>query len=124
MMEHVILARKVLFVLACLAVTVLSLLPGEALPPLAFNVWDKTQHLGAFAALALLGLWAFPQRPLALLLTLLVYGVLIELAQAATGWRYGDWQDWLADALGVVLGFVLWRGYCIVAAGIQSASHT
>lgn len=98
-----------LFVVACLVVAVLSLLPGEALPPVAFNVWDKAQHAGAFAALAVLGLWAFPRRPFAVVGALLVYGVLIEVAQHFTGWRYGDWQDWLADAVGVVMGFIAWR---------------
>ncbi|CAI09514.1 VanZ family protein [Aromatoleum aromaticum] len=101
--------RSALFAAACLAVAVLSLLPGTALPPVAFNVWDKAQHAGAFAALAVLGLWAFPRWPVAVVGALLVYGVFIELAQDATGWRYGDWHDWLADAVGVTLGFMAWR---------------
>ncbi|QTQ33541.1 Uncharacterized protein pbN1_35550 [Aromatoleum bremense] len=101
--------RSALFAAACLAVAVLSLLPGAALPPVAFNVWDKAQHAGAFAALAVLGLWAFPRQPVAVVGALLVYGVFIELAQGATGWRYGDWHDWLADAVGVTLGGMAWR---------------
>jgi len=38
---------------------------------------------------------------------LLVFGGLIELAQAATGWRHGEWADWLADAVGLALGLAL-----------------
>jgi VanZ family protein len=101
--------RQTVFWLAVWAVAVLSLLPGPYLPPVAFNVWDKAQHAGAFTALALWGLWAYPAHPLRLLLALLGYGVAIEVAQWATGWRYGDWQDWTADAVGVAMGYGLWR---------------
>ena len=86
---------------ACLAVAVLSLLPAEQLPAVAFNWWDKAQHALGFALLGVLGLLGYRQRPRRVVWGLLVFGGLIELAQAATGWRYGDWQDWLADALGV-----------------------
>ena len=37
-----------------------------------------------------------------------MYGALIELAQAASGWRYGDWRDWVADAVGVVVAYLGW----------------
>jgi len=97
------------FWLALGAVAVLSLLPGPYLPPLAFDVWDKAQHAGAFAGLAALGLPAYPRQPGRVLLGLLAYGVAIEAAQSATGWRYGDWQDWLADALGVLVGWGAWK---------------
>jgi hypothetical protein len=48
-----------------------------------------------------LGLLAYPAWALRVLLGLLVFGGGIELVQAATGWRIGDWWDWLADAIGV-----------------------
>lgn len=83
--------------------------PRQCPPPLTVSVWDKAQHAGAFVALAVLGLGAFPRRPVAVMGALLVYGMIIELAQGAAGWRYGDWQDWLADAVGVVMGFIVWR---------------
>jgi VanZ family protein len=37
-------------------------------------------------------------------LGLLAYGAAIELAQSATGWRFGDWLDLLADLIGIILG--------------------
>ena len=37
-------------------------------------------------------------------------GVLIEVLQYWSGYRYGDWQDAVADAVGVGLGLVLARG--------------
>jgi VanZ family protein len=103
---------RLAFWAAVAGVSVGSLTPTTYLPPQAFDIWDKAQHTSAFVLLGGLGLLAFPQRTLRVLTGLLVYGGLIELAQAASGWRYGDWQDWLADAVGVgaaYLGWVLWK---------------
>lgn len=88
-------------------VVVLSLLPTHALPPLAFSLWDKAQHALAFTALALVGLYAYPRYAPRVLVGLLVLGGGIELAQAATGWRHGEWADGLADTVGLALGTVL-----------------
>lgn len=71
-------------------VTVLSLLPGDYLPPVAFNVWDKAQHTLGFLVLGALGLWSYPNKILRVVMGLLIYGAAIEVAQAATGWRFGD----------------------------------
>ena len=90
-----------------LCVAVLSLLPTDYLPPPIFSLWDKAQHALAFTALAALGLQAYPRRRWQVLAGLLVFGGLIELAQAATAWRHGEWADWLADAVGLVLGLAL-----------------
>jgi len=90
-----------------LCVAVLSLLPTDYLPPSIFSLWDKAQHALAFTALAALGLQAYPRRRWQVLAGLLVFGGLIELAQAATGWRHGEWADWLADAVGLALGLAL-----------------
>jgi VanZ family protein len=35
---------------------------------------------------------------------LVLLGAGIELAQWLTGWRQGDWQDWIADCVGLVMG--------------------
>lgn len=95
---------------ACLlGVVALSLSPVQNLPPQVFNVWDKAEHAGGFAVLTLLGLWAYPHRVTALLVAMLALGVGIELAQAATGWRYGDVADWVADAVGVAAAYTVWR---------------
>ena len=57
-----------------------------------------------FAALAGLGLLAYPGRSRTVVAGLLLLGVGIECAQALSGWRQGDWQDWVADAVGIALG--------------------
>jgi MYXO-CTERM domain-containing protein len=38
-----------------------------------------------------------------LLVGLVIYGGCIEWAQHLTGWRHGDWADWVADSAGVAL---------------------
>lgn len=100
----------------------LSLLPGDYLPPVAFDVWDKAQHALGFLMLGLLGLWAYGSATKRIVLGLLIHGALIELAQAATGWRYGDWQDWLANAVGVAAAYGIWRGTFSTANTKQSHS--
>mgnify|MGYP001217234132 FL=1 len=92
-----------------LSVAVLSLMPTGYLPPQVFSLWDKAQHALAFAALAGLGLRAYPRHPWQVVTGLLVFGAGIELAQAATGWRHGEWGDWLADAVGLAAGAGLAR---------------
>lgn len=100
---------RVAFWACLLGVVVLSLTPVQQLPPQVLNLWDKAQHAGGFAVLTLLGLWAYPQRAIKLLAAMLALGVGIELAQAATGWRYGDVADWVADAVGVAAAYTVWR---------------
>lgn len=84
----------------------MSLLPGDRLPAFTASIWDKAQHAGGFALLTVLGLWAYGSAgALRVLSGLLAFGVAIEFAQAATGWRYGDAGDALADAVGIAAGW-------------------
>lgn len=89
--------------------SVASLLPVEMLPPQALNLWDKAQHALGFAWLALLGLRAYPRHMGAVVIGLIAWGGVIELLQLASGWRYGDWIDWLADGIGVSVVALCWR---------------
>ena len=99
---------KAFFWCCMVALTVASLLPVALLPPQGFNVWDKAQHAMGFGWLALVGLLAYPRKPVMMCGYLLVYGGAIELAQAATGWRYGEWWDLAADGFGVMIGAGAW----------------
>lgn len=106
-------------VLWALAILVLTLMPGSDVPgwPWAERVQlDKFVHAFLFGVqcvllgLALAQVW--PGRrigPLALAAVLaLCFGGVIELLQEAMGeGRHGDLADLLADAVGVLLGFVL-----------------
>lgn len=96
-----------LFAATALVVMVLSLLPLDAdVPSLG---WDKANHLAAFALLALLGCRAYPAQLAIVLPGLLAYGGLIEILQSFTAFRHAEWGDLLADALGIVLGWVIVR---------------
>jgi VanZ family protein len=93
---------KAFFCLALVAITVLALLPIDMLTAPVFNWWDKAQHAAAFALLTAMGLAAFPDRAGRVAVGLVFYGGAIELAQLAVGWRFGEWQDLLADTAGVL----------------------
>jgi len=100
-----------------------TLSPVAYLPPQAFSLWDKAQHALAFASLAALGALAYPRRLGLLAASLLAFGGAIELAQAATGWRSGDWADWLADAVGLFAGLALATlSRCVVARSLAGRS--
>jgi VanZ family protein len=94
--------------LACvLAVLMLALVPAP--PPMLTTGWDKSNHLLAFVVMTWLGSKVFPQRLATLLLSLLVYGALIEILQSFTATRSAEWLDLFADALGILLGWALIR---------------
>ncbi len=103
--------RKALFWLCFVAVNSLALSPAPYLPPLEiFNWWDKAQHAIAFGALAVLAVLAYPEVSKLRIASLLIgQGVLIELLQYYGGYRFGDWQDAVADGLGVLLGLAIAR---------------
>jgi len=91
------------FWLAIVAVSLAALAPVSYLPSPVFSVWDKAQHTLVFGMLTLLGCLAFPQRGVRVIVGLLGYAAVIELAQEVSGLRTGDWKDWLADAIGVAV---------------------
>ena len=102
---------KFLFWLCFLALNALALSPAPYLPPLEiFNWWDKVQHAIGFGTLSFLAALAYPlvsRYRLAVLLCL--QGVAIEVLQFWGGFRFGDWEDAVADAVGVVLGLIVFK---------------
>ncbi len=103
---------KIVWFIALASIAVLALLPVDMLTSPVFNWWDKAQHALAFGVLAGLGFLAFPQRLGQVAVGLVFYGVLIELAQLAVGWRFGEWQDLVADFAGILVAWLavrLWR---------------
>lgn len=98
-----------LFFIGVALVTLLSLIPPTAVPK-AVQFWDKAQHSLAFAALAITGMLAFPQRAGLVFVGLLTHGALIEIMQdTLTTTRMGDVFDWLADGAGVLAGAAFHR---------------
>lgn len=70
---------------------------------------DKWLHFAAYFGLGLLGLLAWPRHTLAVCVVLLSHGALVEIAQSMTSHRMGDLWDWLADSLGVLAAWTVYR---------------
>ena len=86
-------------------ISALALSPAPYLPPELFNWWDKAQHAIAFGTLTVLAVLAYPGvSKVRIGFLLLALGVLIEVLQYFSGYRYGDWQDAVADGVGVLVG--------------------
>lgn len=79
---------------------VMTPMPGGEVGVLSTH--DKFTHELAYGGMAVVGLLAgFP--PLALSLGLATHGGAVELLQALTHVRTGDWLDFLADVVGVAV---------------------
>lgn len=100
------------FVVALIVIFTMAMIP---LPEVlnAFSFQDKLEHSSAFLVLMLLGWSGWPSRLRPLAIGLLLYGVLIEMAQHFfTLNRVADPWDVVADASGLVVGSWLIRLYC------------
>lgn len=89
----------------CLTVLAGALAPQTDTPQL-FALADKVVHTLAFAALAAVGLRAYPRHIFFVCVLLIALGGLIEIVQGFTSTRSQEWEDFLADILGVGLGTV------------------
>jgi len=100
---------RVVFWLCFVGLTGLALSPAPYLPPLdIFNWWDKAQHAIGYGTLMASALLAYPKvSKLRLADLLCLHGCLIEVLQYFSGYRYGDWQDALADGVGVIVAPVV-----------------
>ncbi|MBS9715808.1 VanZ family protein [Pseudohalocynthiibacter aestuariivivens] len=66
---------------------------------------DKLHHLVAFWALVIPLCYFHLRNAIWVLPAAIVYGLLIEIIQPMVG-RQGEYQDFLADTLGAILGYV------------------
>jgi VanZ family protein len=99
---------RLAFVICLIAVMVLSLLPNEQAARLSTG-WDKSNHVLAFAVLAILGRLGWPRAPVPIFVGLAGFALLIELLQGLTTYRRADGMDVVADIVGLVVGAVLYR---------------
>ena len=97
-----------LFWAMCVTVLAGALAP-QADSPQLFALADKVAHTLAFAALALMGLRAYRKHLLLVCALLIALGGMIEVVQGYTSTRSQEWEDFLADILGIVLGALLSR---------------
>ena len=113
--------------LAMAAVTVLALMPIEHLQLPVFDWWDKAQHALAFVVLTGWALLLWPLHALRVVLVMLAYGAGIEGAQWAVGWRFAEWADLAADAVGVLVAWLMvngwWRFQSLKQERVVSCAH-
>ncbi len=102
---------RISFTIGVLAVTWLSLTPRDALPEI--HMWDKAQHVMAYAVLAICGAVGFlAGRPRLMVgVGLIVLGCSLEVAQAAIPGRNPSMGDAVANIAGIALGLAAaWIG--------------
>ena len=111
----------------------LILISWAALRPTSGTSWfpgqDKVVHASAYAVLYFLGWLSFPGSAFRVYLFggLVAFGVVIEVLQHFTGYRFLEFFDVVANALGLVLGcFVVFActrflpGVVSVISGVQN----
>lgn len=108
-----------LLIAAVLVVFALTMMPLPEMTQVVSSQ-DKFEHAIAFFVLMLLGAGGWPERSGRVAVGLSAYGLLIEICQhTLTTNRFGDPWDWVADSIGVVLGWLLVRR--AVRGGVASA---
>ena len=91
-----------LFILT--VITILSLIPLEELPPIPSN--DKTHHFIAYATLMFPTAIRKPKHTSKIVLFFICWSGAIELLQPYVN-RYAEWQDLLANIIGLIFGWLL-----------------
>lgn len=91
-------------------VVYLSLIPRPP-EPLSFPQSDKLEHGFAYASLSLwfCQLYLRGRQRIAVVVALVTLGVVIEILQGLSGYRYFEYADMLANSVGVLLGVLLAR---------------
>ena len=97
-------AARGAFVAALVAVAWTSLLPADDLP--GVKVSDKLVHVAGYAVLGALARLSGLGWPVAVAVVT-AFGLLLELAQGASGYRSFEWADLLADVVGATGGAVV-----------------
>ncbi len=107
-----------LFVVWTAVILLLSLVPGDELPPAGWLAriphFDKIVHCGFYLIeTGLLVLWLRPslRGKFWIVVGVVAFSGVIELVQSVCG-RSADWFDWAANALGAMAGVpaAIWLG--------------
>ena len=100
--------RLGLYAFACLVLIYMTLAPGEDVPGVGIT-WDKAEHALAWAILTGAGLVLSTRRRWAIGVFAFVFGAVIEVLQATMGFgRDGNWQDMVADSVGIAGAYLVW----------------
>ncbi|MDX2320589.1 MAG: VanZ family protein [Moritella sp.] len=96
---------RLLLILVIFTICILAFgQPATNIPQLGY---DKLNHFIAFAALALLFDYSFPNRTITLFISLLGFGIFIELIQGMTFSRTPSHWDIIADLIGIISYLIL-----------------
>jgi VanZ family protein len=106
---------SLLTVALLITISMLSLYPLDNLPKVPGT--DKAHHLVAYSALVFPVAVAKPKWWPVIVTGLLVYSGLIELLQPYVN-RYGEWRDFGANAIGLIVGIIL-ASIANVVVGVQ-----
>ena len=89
-----------------LLITVLALLPNDAMPTL--TLWDKLNHFAAYTVFVMLIAYCFSKhRTFGFgVLLIFLYSALIEFIQHQVG-REASFFDLLANLMGIITGYLL-----------------
>ena len=92
-----------ILVVTMLGIFFITLMKPSNLPPIQVN--DKIAHLIAFFTLVVLADFSYTpsSNKISKTFWLLLFGLLIEIAQYYTSWRSADWKDLLADFIGILI---------------------
>lgn len=93
--------------LAALVLLVCYLAFSPTPPPQTGLMWDKVNHLLAFGTLTVVGNLGHATtrgRLLAVIAALFAFGAFIEVVQAFVPGRSSEWEDLVADSVGIALG--------------------
>ena len=93
---------KPITIVLLMSILFLSLYPLAKMPEFQGN--DKTYHLFAYFLLAFPSGLKEPRKFVFFILVFVTFGGVIELIQPFMN-RYGDWLDFLANCIGIILGF-------------------
>ena len=111
---------RTVFVITLIAVSYLALTPIEIQQ--LEGSWDKSNHLAAFITLAFLLDFSTSGNSIKWL-GLAGYGMLIEIAQWFTAYRYFELSDILADCIGIAI-YVILRGQLARTPWFGNLRHT
>jgi VanZ family protein len=119
-----ILLFRILFFIALIGIFTLAVLPDyNALPPIV-SMSDKLNHASAFSLLSILYILSYSYYSLKkVVLTLLGYGILIEVTQAFLPTRSSSIEDIVADLVGILLGIFLLKIVHSINGAIKNKAH-
>ena len=101
---------RILFWPALLGSYILAVIPQQMAPEIA-DLSDKSLHFIAFAVLTVLLFLSYRLSLWKGIALLLFYAFFIEFSQYFTPNRCAEWLDIAADAIGILLGLLLYAAY-------------